>query len=213
MASPSSYADVMAHLTPAGRAEHLDVVKGSRFLAVVEPLGRAEDAPLLQQAMRQAHPDATHVCWAARWGDLQRWSDDGEPGGTAGRPMLEVALKRDLDRLSLVVVRYYGGVKLGAGGLARAYAGAAARALDAAGSRWVPDLLNFELGADFKDADALLRALGQRGDVRVEAPAYDQHGLLLRGVVEAEQATELQELVRELSRGQARWRTQAVEEG
>ena len=213
MASPSSYADVMAHLTPAGRAKHLDVVKGSRFIAVVEPLGRAEDAPLLQQAMRHAHPDATHVCWAARWGDLQRWSDDGEPGGTARGRQREGALKRGLERRSLGVGRYYRGVKQGAGGLVRAYAGAAARALEAAGSRWVPDLLKFELDADFKDADALLRALGQRGAGRVEAPAYDQHGLLLRGVVEAEQATELQELVRELSRGQARWRTQAVEEG
>lgn len=202
----------MAHRTPAGRAEHQDIVKGSRFIAVAEPLQRAADAQLLQETMRRAHPEATHVCWAARWGDLQRWSDDGEPGGTAGRPMLEVALKRELDRLALVVVRYYGGVKLGAGGLVRAYAGAAARALDAAGSRWVPDLLAFELGADFKDADALLRALGQRADVRMEAPDYDQDGVLLRGVVEAEQATELQALVRELSRGQARWQTHEVED-
>jgi hypothetical protein len=106
-----------------------------------------------------AERDAAHVAWAWRWGETLRWSDDGEPGGTAGRPMLEVLTKRDLDRTVALVARVFGGVKLGAGGLARAYGGAVARALDAARVVEVPDRRAFAVRAGFADVDVLLRLL------------------------------------------------------
>jgi len=79
--------------------------------------------------LRDAHPAATHVCWALLAGGQSGMSDDGEPSGTAGRPILEVLRHHDLDGVLAAVVRYYGGVKLGAGGLVRAYTDAIASAL------------------------------------------------------------------------------------
>jgi uncharacterized YigZ family protein len=82
--------------------------------------------------LRDAHPAATHVCWALLAGGQSGMSDDGEPSGTAGRPILEVLRHHDLDGVLAAVVRYYGGVKLGAGGLVRAYTDAIATALQGA---------------------------------------------------------------------------------
>ena len=81
------------------------------------------------QRLRDEHPAATHVCWALLAGGQSGMSDDGEPSGTAGRPILEVLRHHDLDGVLGAVVRYYGGVKLGAGGLVRAYTDAIASAL------------------------------------------------------------------------------------
>ena len=80
-------------------------------------------------ALRREHPGAAHVCWALMAGGQSAANDDGEPGGTAGRPMLEVLRHHDLDGVLATVVRYFGGVKLGAGGLVRAYTDSIAQAL------------------------------------------------------------------------------------
>jgi uncharacterized YigZ family protein len=147
----------MAHRTLAGRAEHEDVVKGSRFRAIVAPLARPGDGEDLLAEARTRHRDASHHAFAMRWGQVMRSSDDGEPGGTAGRPMLEVLLKHDLDRVAAVVVRTFGGTKLGAGGLVRAYGAAVARAVRSAGTRQVPDLVALEVRLPYADVDAVLR--------------------------------------------------------
>jgi uncharacterized YigZ family protein len=108
------------------------VVSKSRFLAVVAPAHDAGEAAALLRRLREAHPDATHHCHAyvvGPQGTDYRSSDDGEPGGTAGTPMLEVLRKAGVTDVAAVVVRWFGGVKLGAGGLARAYAGAVRAAL------------------------------------------------------------------------------------
>jgi uncharacterized YigZ family protein len=86
--------------------------------------------------LRQQHPDARHVCWALMAGGHSAANDDGEPGGTAGRPMLDVLRHQELEGVLATVVRYFGGVKLGAGGLVRAYTDAVAQAL--AGAERVP---------------------------------------------------------------------------
>lgn len=191
----------MGYVTLARRASHVEIVKRSRFEATVAPLTRPDEAEALVTEVRAHHPDANHVCWALVWGTQRRWSDDGEPGGTAGRPMLEVLDKRGLDRVAAVVVRRFGGVKLGAGGLARAYGGAVARALDTADTVVVPDRETFVLRAAFADADALLRALSSRGDVDLAPAAYDADGLVLHGTVESARASELDGLVGDLTRG------------
>lgn len=189
----------------------MDLVKGSRFVAVVAPLAAPDGAETLVAAVRAAHPEAGHVCWASRWGDARRWSDDGEPGGTAGRPMLEVLEKRGLDRVVAAVARRFGGVKLGAGGLARAYGGAVAKAVDAAGAAFVPDRDAFRLAAPFADADALLRALQARADVVVAAPDYGADGVVLTGTVLRATADELAALVADLTRGRGRWSASRID--
>lgn len=117
----------MQTLCGASSAETL--VKKSRFLACVEPCADRAAALVRVAALRAAHPQAAHVCWALLAGGHSAANDDGEPGGTAGRPMLEVLRHQDLDGVLATVVRYFGGVKLGAGGLVRAYGDAVAQAL------------------------------------------------------------------------------------
>ncbi|SOY68110.1 conserved hypothetical protein [Cupriavidus taiwanensis] len=107
-------------------------IRKSRFLALALPVADREAAMAALQALRAEHPTATHVCWALLAGGASGMSDDGEPSGTAGRPILEVLRHHDLDGVLAAVVRYYGGVKLGAGGLVRAYTDAIAAALKCA---------------------------------------------------------------------------------
>jgi len=105
------------------------LIKKSRFLGFVHPVADRPAAQAIVAGLRAAHPDAAHVCWALLAGGQSAAVDDGEPGGTAGRPMLEVLRHQDLEGVLAAVVRYYGGVKLGAGGLVRAYTDAVAQAL------------------------------------------------------------------------------------
>jgi uncharacterized YigZ family protein len=109
---------------------HSDLsIKKSRFIGCVQPVPDRAAALAVVEGLRLEHPAATHVCWALLAGGQSAANDDGEPGGTAGRPMLEVLRRQDLEGVLATVVRYFGGVKLGAGGLVRAYTDAVAQAL------------------------------------------------------------------------------------
>jgi len=105
------------------------LIKKSRFIGCVQPIGDRAAAQAQVAALRAQHPGAAHVCWALLAGGQSAAVDDGEPGGTAGRPMLDVLRHQDLDGVLATVVRYFGGVKLGAGGLVRAYTDTVAQAL------------------------------------------------------------------------------------
>ena len=121
--------------TIAGTTVHELVVKKSRFITRVAHVGSLADAESVIAAVRKQYWDARHNCTAlvlGPGGDQQRSSDDGEPSGTAGIPMLEVLRQRALTDVVAVVTRYFGGVLLGAGGLVRAYSTAVSQALDAA---------------------------------------------------------------------------------
>jgi uncharacterized YigZ family protein len=113
----------------ASPAHYELVIKKSRFIACIEPVAGREAAQARVAQLKATHPDAAHVCWALLAGGQSAANDDGEPGGTAGRPMLEVLRHQDLEGVMASVVRYFGGVKLGAGGLVRAYTDAVAQAL------------------------------------------------------------------------------------
>jgi uncharacterized YigZ family protein len=105
------------------------LIKKSRFLGCVQPVSGRAEALAVVDRLRSEHPGAAHVCWALLAGGQSAANDDGEPGGTAGRPMLEVLRHQQLEGVLATVVRYFGGVKLGAGGLVRAYTDAVAQAL------------------------------------------------------------------------------------
>ena len=105
------------------------IIKKSRFLACVQPMADRAGAQQVVAQLRAAHPAAAHVCWALLAGGQSAAVDDGEPSGTAGRPMLDVLRHQDLEGVLATVVRYFGGVKLGAGGLVRAYTDSVAQAL------------------------------------------------------------------------------------
>ncbi|HIT32531.1 MAG TPA: YigZ family protein [Candidatus Enterenecus stercoripullorum] len=127
---------------PTASAEAELVEKRSRFIGQIQPVETEEQARAFLEAVKKKHYDARHNCWCYLLKDgAVRYSDDGEPQGTAGQPMLGVFQKEGVTNLCCVVTRYFGGILLGAGGLVRAYTQAAKLALDAAGTsvvrRWV----------------------------------------------------------------------------
>lgn len=122
------------YLVPTHFGEDEFVEKKSRFIGRIWPVEREEEALAKIQEMKKKHYDATHNCWAYIIRDgAVRFSDDGEPGGTAGMPILQVLQREGLNNVVCVVTRYFGGVLLGAGGLVRAYTRGAKIAVDAAG--------------------------------------------------------------------------------
>ncbi|MCQ4040551.1 YigZ family protein [Streptantibioticus rubrisoli] len=123
--------------TVARAGVHETEVNKSRFICSLAPTATEQEAQDFIRRIRAEHPSATHNCFAYVIGAdaaLQKASDDGEPGGTAGVPMLQMLLRRDVRYAVAVVTRYFGGVKLGAGGLIRAYGGVVGEALDALGT-------------------------------------------------------------------------------
>ena len=122
------------YLVPTGYGEDEFIEKKSRFIGRVWLVETEEEALEKIQAMKKQHYDASHNCWAYIIRDgAMRFSDDGEPGGTAGNPMMQVLQRENLYNIVCVVTRYFGGVLLGAGGLVRAYTKGAKIAIDAAG--------------------------------------------------------------------------------
>ena len=122
------------YLVPTQYGEDEFVEKKSRFIGRVWPVETEEEALTKIQEMKKQHYDATHNCWAYVIKDgPMRFSDDGEPGGTAGNPMMQVLQRENIYNVVCVVTRYFGGILLGAGGLVRAYTKGAKIAVDAAG--------------------------------------------------------------------------------
>lgn len=123
--------------TVARAGMHESEINRSRFLCSLAPAATEQEAQDFVARVRKEHPTATHNCFAYVIGadaSVQKAGDDGEPGGTAGVPMLQMLLRREVRYVAAVVTRYYGGVKLGAGGLIRAYGGVVGEALDALGT-------------------------------------------------------------------------------
>lgn len=123
--------------TVARAGVHETEVNRSRFLCALAPAATEQEAQEFVARIRKEHPTASHNCFAYVIGadaSVQKASDDGEPGGTAGVPMLQMLMRREVRYAVAVVTRYYGGVKLGAGGLIRAYGGAVGEALDTLGT-------------------------------------------------------------------------------
>lgn len=121
---------------PAGYLERETDVKKSRFIARVAPVGSRDEVKEWLDKAHKEHPDARHICWAYQIGRPgsaaeAAMNDDGEPSGTAGKPILNVIQHKDMGDVLVMVIRYFGGIKLGAGGLVRAYAGAAESVLSA----------------------------------------------------------------------------------
>ena len=153
---------------PAGTRRVQETIKRSRFLTTVAHAPSAEDAHSFIASIREEFPDATHNCWAfvaGPPGDTAHigMSDDGEPHGTAGRPMLTTLLHADVGEIVAVCTRYYGGVKLGTGGLSRAYSGGVSLALSELPTLIKVDRVRVTLTASYAFSDALRRRLEQFG--------------------------------------------------
>ncbi|MDB6164771.1 MAG: hypothetical protein JWL98_2203 [Xanthomonadaceae bacterium] len=163
--------------TLAAMATHTMVLRQSRFVASAAHVESIDEA--LAFIAATSAPDATHNCWAYRIGDQYRSSDDGEPSGTAGRPILAAIDGQGLDAVVAVVARWFGGIKLGAGGLVRAYGGAAAQCLQSAARRPLVILFELHVHARFDDIGAVHAAMQAHG-ARVLQEAFDSNGLRMR---------------------------------
>ena len=150
--------------TKSGASEYVD--KRSRFLGLVQPIGSEEEARAVIAACKKQYHDARHNCWCYLLRDgTERYSDDGEPQGTAGIPMLEVFRRAGVTNAVCVVTRYFGGVLLGTGGLLRAYTAAAADALSDAGISEVRRWLACEVSTPYALYEPVRAAVAALGGV------------------------------------------------
>ena len=141
-------------------------IKKSRFICHLKRVYTEEEARSFISEIKKEHHKANHNCSAFTLGDrqeIQRSSDDGEPSGTAGVPMLEILKKREITNVCAVVTRYFGGIKLGAGGLIRAYAGSVGHALDQVGLVKFVTQEQLILTLDYGNYDGLQRFLSAQG--------------------------------------------------
>jgi uncharacterized YigZ family protein len=187
----------------AAPAHHELVIKKSRFIACVESVAGRDEAQARVAQLKAEHPDAAHVCWALLAGGQSAANDDGEPGGTAGRPMLEVLRHQALEGVMASVVRYFGGVKLGAGGLVRAYTDAVAQALLTAEK--IPLIKQAQLACSVPYA---LEGLVRRELELAQAQLLDvAHGsvVTMRFALPDTQAAALMTRLSESGRGQLVW--------
>ncbi len=180
--------------------------KGSRFLGEAFPVADADEAlRRVDEVARREHA-ATHHCWAYRLdagAPAPRFNDDGEPSGSAGAPILREIEGRDLYGVVVVVTRYYGGTKLGVGGLARAYGEAAGAALDAGRRREVVLRVPVHLAFAFDDTAPAMRLLDQF-DAEVADQAYSPAGTELSLLVRRSHAGPLREAFVEATAGRGR---------
>ena len=154
------------YLVPAGPGAAELVEKRSTFIGRVEPVSSEEEARAFIEQIKKKHYDARHNCWCYLIrGGAVRYSDDGEPQGTAGQPMLSVFQKEGVTNACCVVTRYFGGVLLGAGGLVRAYTQSAKDALDAAGISVVRRWVAMELPCSYGQFEAMRREVLSFGGV------------------------------------------------
>lgn len=190
----------MSRQTLAAPARHALEVKKSRFLALAAPVDSPEQA--LAWLREVSDRDATHNCWAYRIGQAYRFSDDGEPGGTAGRPILSAIEGQGLDQTVVVVTRWYGGINLGAGGLVRAYGGAAAECLRTAARRELIETVDARLECDFRLAGSINALLATCGGEKL-AEAFENDRLRLQLRLPAPSYGQFAGRIRDLSRGTA----------
>ncbi len=193
-----------AYRTVARTATTEIEVKRSRFIGHVERVATEEEARSVVERIRKQAWDARHHCSAfvlGPDGQVQRSSDDGEPAGTAGAPMLEVLRGRELSDVVAVVTRYFGGVLLGAGGLVRAYSDAVRSALDGAGVTERRLAVRYDVEAGHAEAARLENDLRSRG-ISVLGVDYGQRALL-HVAVPADEAADFDDLLAAVTGGAA----------
>jgi putative IMPACT (imprinted ancient) family translation regulator len=187
--------------TLAGEHSVETEVKRSRFVARARRADAVEEAG--EWLERAADPGATHNCWAYRIGDAYRFSDDGEPGGTAGRPIHGAIESAGLDHVTVLVTRFFGGIKLGAGGLARAYGGSAAECLRGAERIELRPRVRSRLDVPFSEIGAVHTVLERVGATKL-GERYGQGGVALEVELDAERVGELDATLGDATRGRVR---------
>ncbi|NLY64027.1 MAG: YigZ family protein [Alcaligenaceae bacterium] len=177
-------------------------IKKSRFIAHAAPVSTAEEA--LAFFARLHEPEATHNCWAFKVGQNYRFNDDGEPGGTAGRPILQAIEGQDLSNVAVLVIRYFGGIKLGTGGLVRAYGGCAAKCLRAAPQFEIIETSTVICSCLFSEM-ALVKSRIEQTDAKISSEIYTNTGITMTLEIPVEQIKPLEQVFINLTKGKGQW--------
>jgi len=187
--------------TLLGPCEFREEIRKSRFITLAAPISSPADAQAFIE--QSSDLDATHNCWAWKLGEQYRSSDDGEPGGTAGRPILAAIQAQECDQVAVLVIRWYGGIQLGTGGLARAYGGGANKCLQQAEKLPLIDRVPLLCSCTFSElALVKLRVAESAGLVLQET--FTANGVDLQLALQAHQIEKLQQQLADLSRGRMR---------
>ncbi|NVZ24876.1 YigZ family protein [Pseudomonas gingeri] len=184
--------------TLAGPCEYREEIRKSRFITLAAPITSVAEA----QGFIEQHSDldATHNCWAWKLADQYRSSDDGEPGGTAGRPILAAIEAQDYDQVAVLVIRWYGGIQLGTGGLARAYGGGANKCLQNAERIELISRVPLSCACGFSELALVKLRVAEAGGLVVEEQ-FTANGVELQLALGEGHIDTLQRQLADLSRG------------
>ena len=184
--------------TLTGLCEYREEIRKSRFITLAAPITSAQQA----HDFIQQHSDlnATHNCWAWKLADQYRSSDDGEPGGTAGRPILSAIEAQDCDQVVVLVIRWYGGIQLGTGGLARAYGGGANKCLQNAEKLPLISRVTLDCSCSFSELALVKLRLADLNGVLIDE-TFTANGVDLQLAVAEEHISALQHQLADISRG------------
>ena len=187
--------------TLAKETVYEEEIKKSRFIAKAASVSSPAEAFAFLKRIKEER--ATHHCWAYKIEQNYRFSDDGEPAGTAGKPILNAIERQEIDRVMVVVIRYYGGVKLGAGGLIRAYGGCSAKCLQAARLKAIipSTVVKFKVG--FEYFGSLYPIIDRFGAKKLEE-IYTEKGLEIKLRINQTDYQALSAALRDASAGQIR---------
>ncbi|CAM9693149.1 unnamed protein product [Ectocarpus sp. 12 AP-2014] len=200
--SSSSPADQEQIVTVCGESEAEETIKKSRFIGRCGPAATFEEGKALLGRVLKEHPKARHSCWAWRGlGDDHRFSDDGEPGGTAGQPILGGIESEGVSEVMVVVTRYSGGIKLGTGGLCRAYGGASRQCLQAAEREARTPVLGLTITAPVGSVGSVYHAVSNCRRLSEEFTA--EGSVVLRVTAEVGQVEEVRRRIQDATKGAA----------
>ena len=192
---------MVARLTLVGITTIRQEIKKSRFIAVAGPA--ADEAAARDFIAARSDPAANHNCWAWRFGQNYRFNDDGEPSGTAGKPILAAIDGQGLDGVVVVVTRWFGGVLLGSGGLIRAYGGSAAQCLREAAKLPLIETVSAAITCGFGDLALVGARLGALPGVTISNQSFTDAGAVLSVSVPKAEAAGVARLVTDLTSGRA----------
>ena len=175
-------------------------IKRSRFIAHAARVDNLPDTLAFYESV--ADPAATHNCWAWRLDHQYRFNDDGEPASTAGKPIFSAIEGKKLEHVMVVVTRHFSGIKLGVGGLVRAYSGSAARCIDQAGTVEIQPRIGCSIKAGFNWTGQVYSAMEVCKAKKLDEQ-YGDDGIIIRAEVLEARFHELQSLLRDSTRGEA----------
>ena len=179
--------------------EFQEDVKNSRFICMVKPVASVEEA--MDFIRENSDPAARHNCWAWKVGNDYRFNDDGEPSGTAGRPILNAIEYAELTNVAALVLRWFGGIKLGTGGLCRAYGGVTSNCLKQLAISEIKEMTELELMVPFEFSNTAYQLISKEL-LEKSFEEYESEGLRQKLVLEKKNLQRLKDHFTEISRGQ-----------